>query len=91
MCETKEQHPDYSVSLVVDHVNKTAAIPDSVVLAPSTVHRVLSLAGGMQKKPGEPTAKDRRRFCFEMAGELWMSDVMHGPAVIVSVRNARRT
>jgi len=24
---------------------------------------------------------DRRRFAFEKAGELWMSDVMHGPAV----------
>lgn len=89
LCETKEQHPDYSVSLVIDHVSKTASIPDGVVLAPSTVHRVLSLAGLMQKKPGEPTAKDRRRFSFEMAGELWMSDVMHGPAVIVSGRQRK--
>jgi hypothetical protein len=43
----------------------------------------------MQKKPGEPTPKDRRRFSFEMASELWMSDVMHGPAVIVAGRQRK--
>lgn len=84
LCETKEQHPDYSVTLVIDHVKKVAPLPEGVMLAPSTVHRVLSLAGLMEKKRGEPTPKDRRRFAFEMAGELWMSDVMHGPSVTVA-------
>jgi hypothetical protein len=28
---------------------------------------------------------DKRRFAFEKAGEAWMSDVLHGPAVMVSV------
>lgn len=56
--------------MVIDHVTKVTAVSDGVVLAPSTVHRTLSLAGLMQKKPGEPTPKDRRRFSFEMAGEL---------------------
>ncbi len=37
----------------------------------------------MAKEPGAPTSKDHRRFEFEKAGDLWMSDVMHGPAVAV--------
>lgn len=89
LCEAKEQHPDYSVTLVIDEVKKSSPLPEGVVLAPSTVHRVLSLAGLMEKKRGEPTAKDRRRFSFEMAGELWMSDVMHGPSVVVSGRQRK--
>jgi putative transposase len=75
--------------MVIGHVTKATAIPDGVVLAPSTVHRTLSLAGLMQKKPGDPTPKDRRRFSFEMAGELCMSDVMHGPAIVVAGRQRK--
>ncbi|HEX4334553.1 MAG TPA: DDE-type integrase/transposase/recombinase [Polyangiaceae bacterium] len=89
LCETKEQHADFSVGLVIDHVTRFARIPDGVTLAPSTVHRILSRAGLMQKKQGEPTTKDRRRFAYEKAGELWMSDVMHGPAVMVSGRQRK--
>ncbi len=50
-------------------------------LAPSTVHRLLSREGLLDKRPGEPTPADRRRFAYQYAGELWMSDVMHGPKV----------
>jgi transposase InsO family protein len=90
LCEVKEQHPDYSVTLVIEAL-KTAVpeLPEGVVLAPSTVHRLLSRAGLMAKKPSEPTTKDRRRFAFEKAGELWMSDVMHGPAISVSGRQRK--
>jgi len=48
-------------------------------LAPSTVHRLLSREGLFDRKP--PDGADRRRFAFKDAGELWMSDVMHGPKV----------
>lgn len=33
---------------------------------------------------------DRRRFAFERAGELWMSDVMHGPTVGVGGNKRRK-
>ena len=38
----------------------------------------------MQKAPEDPSSNDRRHFQFEKAGDLWMSDVMHGPAVTVA-------
>ncbi|MBK5932316.1 AAA family ATPase [Halochromatium salexigens] len=41
------------------------------------------------KQDGDP--QDRRRFAFEHAGELWMSDVMHGPSVVVGERVKRKT
>lgn len=89
LCETKEQHRDFSVGLVIDHVTGLGKVPEGVVLASSTVHRILSRAGLMEKKRDEPTAKDRRRFAYEKAGELWMSDVMHGPAVTVDGRQRK--
>jgi len=45
----------------------------------------------MHKKPDTPTEADRRRFAFAHAGELWMSDVMHGPSVLTAERPRRKT
>jgi transposase InsO family protein len=36
----------------------------------------------MDKKSGDGD-QDRRRFAFERAGQLWSSDVMHGPGVMI--------
>ena len=35
----------------------------------------------MIKRSDQPLGVDRRRFTFKYAGEMWMSDVMHGPKV----------
>ena len=59
-------------------------------LAPSTVHRLLSREGLLDARPGAPVATDRRRFAYRHAGELWMSDVMHGPKV-ADGRRRRKT
>ena len=80
----KDEQHDLSVHLVIQEALASGKVPEGLQLAPSTVHRLLTRAGLMAKKPGEPTSKDHRRFSFEKAGDLWMSDVMHGPAVFVA-------
>jgi transposase InsO family protein len=84
LASIKEEKPDLSVQLVIRQALATGKVPEGLSLAPSTVHRILSRAGLMAKKPDEPTSKDHRRFVFEKAGDLWMSDVMHGPGVMVA-------
>lgn len=79
----KDEKPKLSVQLVIREAIARGKVPDGLPLAPSTVHRLLSRAGLMAKEPGAPTSKDHRRFVFEKAGDLWMSDVMHGPSVFV--------
>jgi transposase InsO family protein len=90
LCHLKEETPQLSVMAVIERV-KRIGIAGELVLAPATVHRLLSRRGLMEKRPGEPTSKDRRRFAFEKAGELWMSDVMHGPAVTTAGGRKRKT
>lgn len=80
----KDEKRELSVQLVIREALKSGKVPEGLPLAPSTVHRLLSRAGLMAKEPGEPSSKDHRRFAFEKAGDLWMSDVMHGPAVTVA-------
>ena len=91
LIDIKEHHPRFSVPMVIQHARSAHPVPPHIVLAPSTVHRLLSREGLMRKSAGEPTTLDRRRFAFARAGELWMSDVMHGPSVTVDGRKKRKT
>ncbi len=66
-------------------------VPAELPLPPSTVHR-LFVRHGLMHIPGEAgPERDRRRFAFQKAGQLWMSDVMHGPKVLVGDRTRRKT
>lgn len=87
----KESHPKLPVRAVIDHARASGQLPSDFTLSPSTVHRILAREGLMRKRTGEPSSNDRRRFAFARAGELWMSDVMHGPAVAVEGRTRRKT
>lgn len=78
----KEENPLFSVRLLVGLATASGKLPPGVKLRPTTVHRLLS-SHGLMDPPDEGGPNDRRRFAFQKAGELWMSDVMHGPAVFV--------
>jgi transposase InsO family protein len=88
---TKEANPALSVQLVIREARRRPEVPEDLPLPPATVHRLLARHGLMDKTKGEAGDSDRRRFAFAQAGELWMSDVMHGPAVVVGERVKRKT
>ncbi len=90
LCEIKEEHRDWTVVQVIKHVRAQPTVPADIDLPLSTVHRLLAKRGLMERGPAVPTDNDRRRFSFEKAGQLWMSDVMHGPAVLVEGRKKRK-
>ena len=79
LVEIKERDPNLAVREVIRRA-RAGGVPEEVNLAPSTVYRLLRHEG-LTDRAGEPPPKDRRRFAYREAGELWMSDVMHGPAV----------
>jgi transposase InsO family protein len=89
LCQIKDATPALSVAAVIERARSAAS--DELQLAPATVHRLLQRHGLMGRKGGEPSSRDRRRFAFDKAGELWMSDVMHGPAVTVEGGRKRKT
>lgn len=83
LCQMKEDNFELSVpSLIKTARTKHAdVVTDEVVLPESTVHRALARRGMTKRPPADPTSNDRRRFEHEDAGDLWMSDVMHGPKI----------
>lgn len=90
LLETKDQNRELSVPLLIGEVRKTGKVPEELVLAPATVHRLLAQHGLNKRAPGETSSKDRRHFAYEKAGELWMSDVMHGPSVPIGDKKKKR-
>lgn len=83
LCQMKEDSPQLSIPLLLKLAREkhVEVITEEVTLPESTIHRLLSRRGLMKKQPGDPTSNDRRRFEYENAGDLWMSDVMHGPKI----------
>ena len=82
----KEELPQRSIPQLI-----RVAIERGISAEPlprATVHRLFSRAG-LMRKTEEPSEQDRRRFAFAHAGELWMSDVMHGPTVAIGERGQR--
>jgi putative transposase len=87
----KEGNPQLSVQLVIREARQRREVPAELPLPNATVHRLLARHGLMDKPRGADVEADRRRFAFQLAGELWMSDVMHGPSVVVGERIKRKT
>ncbi len=87
----KDEHDDYTVGLVIREARQQERVPADVILAPSTVHRLLARHGLMKKSAKNSPEKDHRRFEFANAGDLWMSDVMHGPAVVTENGRKRKS
>lgn len=79
LMQIKEDNPTLAVRLVIEQARAQKHIHDQEVVAVSTVHRLFQRLGLMTPKTHSP--QDRRRFAFANAGQLWMSDVMHGIAV----------
>jgi len=86
----KQDQPELSIPQLIRLARERGTVPESLTLPHSTVHRLLSRAGLMQKDREAPSEQDRRRFAFAHAGEMWMSDVMHGPSVTVGERTRRK-
>ncbi len=85
----KEGNPALSVQLVIREARDHPEVPPELPLPPATVHRLLARHGLMDKAKDEPGETDRRRFAFQRAGQMWMSDVMHGPTVFVGGRKRK--
>ena len=86
----KEKTPRLAVREVIRQAHASGSIAKEVTLAPSTVYRLLRQQGLMDRLGDQAPPQDRRRFAYRDAGELWMSDVMHGPTVGSDSNDQRR-
>ncbi len=90
LLELKEADPTRTIRECIALVRSEPIVDTASALSHSTVHR-LFVRHGLNKNNLERPDRgvDRRRFAFRDAGQLWMSDVLHGPSVI-GAGDARR-
>ena len=85
----KEENLELTVPLVIKKARESGKIPNDMRLPESTIYKLLA-RNGLTKKESSPD-KDHRRFSYQYAGDLWMSDVMHGPAIKENGGRKRKT
>jgi transposase InsO family protein len=83
----RREMPTAPVHTLIRTAQQRGAVDAEQHLAESTVWRLLRREGLMQ--PSEQAAVDRRRFEAQLPNDLWQSDVMHGPAVLVQDKNRK--
>ena len=84
----KEELPQLSIPQLIRVAFERKIATEADSLPRATVYRLFSSAG-LMAKTAQPSEQDRRRFAFAHAGDLWMSDVMHGPTVATGERGQR--
>lgn len=77
----RKELPEVTLPVFLREARERKIILPGASVSSSTLYRFLKANGLMEGAPAVP--KDRRRFEAGQPNELWQSDVMHGPYVIV--------
>src|SRR5260370_34637290 len=60
LCALKEAHPAFSIAMLLSTARQQQLVPPEIVLAPATVHRLLSPQSLRARHPTEPPPNDLR-------------------------------
>jgi len=77
----KKEKPTLPVNRLLAELAKKQLLRPGVILAPSTVYRILKNEGVSIRPSADKV--DRRKYEAEFPNDIWQSDVMHGPTVMV--------
>lgn len=78
---TRQSQMGTPVPMLLEGLKRQALVPATTGL--TTVYRLFHRHGLMDQSP---KPEDRRKFEAEMPNDIWQSDVMHGPKVMVNQR-----
>lgn len=77
----RKAKPLLPVAQLIEEMEQKGLVSPGYTLRLSTAYRVLKKAGISGRPSSDPV--DRRRFEAEYPNDIWQSDVMHGPQVLV--------
>ena len=86
LLQLRSERPKASVRSLIRAVRLSGKVDPKTRLARSTVHRFLA-ARGAPKQESESAEPDALAFTYPHTGDLWMSDLMHGPRLLVPGRH----
>jgi transposase InsO family protein len=83
----RREMPGVTVPVLIHTMKQRGLLPPGKDLKPSTVYRFLHAENLMNPPVGQ--LQDRRKFEAELPNDIWQSDVMHGPKVMVGDRRRK--
>jgi putative transposase len=83
----RHEMPTATVAAVIEVMKRRRLVSPGVRLAPTSVWRFFTRHGLMPSSTAP--AVDRRKFEAELPNDIWQSDVMHGPRVMVDGRRRK--
>ena len=87
LVQLRQEMPKDTVAMVIQTMEERDLVTPGCRLAPTNVWRFLTQHGLMPKAQAAPV--DRRKFEAELPNDIWQSDVMHGPKVLVNGRHRK--
>lgn len=79
----KKELKGATLPVILREAKERKILPVDFSVSPATLYRLFKRHGLME---GEIAAIDRRRFEAELPNDIWQSDCMHGPKVLVDDR-----
>jgi transposase InsO family protein len=86
LCELKKQLRGASLPVVLREARTKKIIATNFRVADATIYRLFKQRGLMRR---EEVIEDRRRFEAELPNDIWQSDALHGPMVLVEGRQRK--
>ena len=83
----RQEMPSATVAALIETMHRRLLVSAGTHLASTTVWRFLSRQGLMPSCTAP--AVDRRKFEAELPNDIWQSDVMHGPKVMIDGRRRK--
>ena len=88
LVRAKRERPRRSIRRLIRMLERARVVRPGE-LSRSSVHRLLA-SQGLSTRPARGPSAERRSFLVEHAGDLWIGDAMHGPAVIAPSGQIRK-
>ena len=85
LLQLRAERPRASVSSLIRALRQSGRVAPEVPLPRSTVYRFLAAHGSSRPETRSPQA-DAQAFTHPHVNDLWTSDVMHGPRLLVPAR-----
>lgn len=84
-----EENPKRSVPTIIRELELAKKLDSGERISESSVYRLLASRGLARTQRRKFPPEDRRRFAYEHPGELWHSDILHGPKAKIGGRTRK--
>ena len=80
LLELRRQMPEATLPVLLIIARDRKILTPDIFVSPQSLYRLFH-RHGVDRRP--PTVEDRRRFETELSNDMWQSDCLHGPKVIL--------